>query len=177
MNTPAHDDPAVPEQAVPGPAATEPATLEVGLGSGLPSAATRRLPMLNPGLQGVDNGTAPASSRIAEGLHFSGHARLQGPLSVAGVVEGNLLQADGAQVSVVVTETGRVQGDIVADKISVMGTVSGLLNAGSGHVTLHDGSSITGHVRYGRIQVNGADLNATLERVAAGHTPPRHPAD
>jgi cytoskeletal protein CcmA (bactofilin family) len=65
-----------------------------------------------------------------------------------------------------VTESGRVKGDISADKISVMGQTDGLLDAGSGQVTLHDVSVVKGHVRYGRIQVNGADLNATLERVA-----------
>jgi cytoskeletal protein CcmA (bactofilin family) len=89
-------------------------------------------------------------------------------VSISGDVQGNIRQAEGAHVAVVVTETGRVQGDIVADKISVMGQTDGTLDAGSGQVTLHDASVVKGHVRYGRVQVNGADLNATLERVAPG---------
>jgi hypothetical protein len=41
-----------------------------------------------------------------------------------------------------------------------------VLDSGEGEVALHDTASVHGLVRYGRIQVNGADLNATLERVA-----------
>jgi cytoskeletal protein CcmA (bactofilin family) len=103
---------------------------------------------------------------LAEGLHFVGHAQLSGPCSIAGTVEGNLSQAPGALVSVVVTATGRVQGDITAQKISIMGHTDGVLDSGQGEVSLHDTASVRGLVRYGRIQVNGADLNATLERVA-----------
>ena len=70
------------------------------------------------------------------------------------------------EVAVVVTETGQVKGDITAQKISVMGRTEGILDSGQGEVALHDTASVHGLVRYGRIQVNGADLNATLERVA-----------
>lgn len=110
--------------------------------------------------------TASARSMLAEGLHFVGNALLRGPFSVAGQVDGNLTQAEGVQVSVVVTETGRVKGDIIAHKISVMGHTDGVLDSGPGEVSLHASASVHGLVRYGRIQVNGADLNATLERVA-----------
>ena len=65
------------------------------------------------------------------------------------------------------TETGIVKGDITAQRISVRGWTEGLLDAGTGEVTLHDGAQVQGRVRYGRIQVNGADLNATLERVVS----------
>jgi hypothetical protein len=47
-----------------------------------------------------------------------------------------------------------------------MGHTDGILDSGQGEVALHDTASVHGLVRYGRIQVNGADLNATLERVA-----------
>ena len=108
---------------------------------------------------------SPLRSMVAEGMHFVGNAQLRGPCSVAGQVEGNLTQAPDAVVAVVVTETGRVKGDITARKISVMGHTDGILDSGEGEVALHDTASVHGLVRYGRIQVNGADLNATLERV------------
>jgi hypothetical protein len=53
-----------------------------------------------------------------------------------------------------------------------MGHTEGILDAGQGEVSLHDTADVHGVVRYGRIQVNGANLNATLERAV----PPR-PAD
>lgn len=143
--------------------------LQVPLGNAMPPVQSAHLPVLQPQLpsQWSDTDPAgPACSLLAEGLHFVGHAALSGPCSIAGTVEGNLTQAPGAVVSVVVTETGRVKGDITAQKISVMGHTDGVLDAGQGEVALHDTASVHGLVRYGRIQVNGADLNATLERAA-----------
>ena len=120
---------------------------------------------LNEGLE-----PGQARSMVAEGMHFVGNAELRGPCSVAGEVDGNLTQAAGALVAVVVTETGRVKGDITAQKISVMGHTDGVLDSGEGEVSLHDTASVHGLVRYGRIQVNGADLNATLERATVKKT-------
>ncbi len=106
----------------------------------------------------------PSRSMVAEGMRFAGNAWLRGPCSIAGQVEGNLTQAQGSEAAVVVTETGHVKGDITAVKISVMGQTDGILDAGQGEVSLHDTARVQGIIRYGRIQVNGADLNATLER-------------
>ena len=147
-----------------------PQSLEVDVGRAMPPAMADNIPMLQT--QGdapapIDATDAVASrSMLAEGIHFVGNALLRGPFSVSGQIDGNLTQADGVQVSVVVTETGRVKGDITAHKISVMGHTDGVLDSGQGEVSLHDSASVHGLVRYGRIQVNGADLNATLERVA-----------
>ena len=147
-----------------------PTTLEVDVGRSMPPSQAATLPTLHTEVQALaatgDQDGSNARSLIAEGMHFVGNALLRGPCSVAGLVEGNLTQADGVVVSVVVTETGHVKGDITAQKISVMGRTEGVLDSGQGEVALHDTASVHGLVRYGRIQVNGADLNATLERVA-----------
>ena len=143
--------------------------LEVDVGKPMPTTQAAHMPLL----QARSGSEAPIElpegsplrSMVAEGMHFVGNAQLCGPCSVAGQVEGNLTQAAGAVVAVVVTETGRVKGDITARKISVMGHTDGILDSGEGEVALHDTASVHGLVRYGRIQVNGADLNATLERV------------
>lgn len=147
-----------------------PTTLEVDVGRSMPPSQAATLPTLHTEVQALpamgDHDSATARSLVAEGMHFLGNALLRGPCSVAGLVEGNLTQADGVVVSVVVTETGHVKGDITAQKISVMGRTEGVLDSGHGEVALHDTASVHGLVRYGRIQVNGADLNATLERVS-----------
>ncbi len=159
--------------AVPAPpeddAMDSPQALEVDVGRAMPPAMGQGIPML----QSAEGGTPidateanNARSMLAEGIHFVGNALLRGPCSVAGHFDGNLTQTEGIQVSVIVTETGRVKGDITAHKISVMGHTDGVLDSGQGEVSLHDSASVHGLVRYGRIQVNGADLNATLERVA-----------
>lgn len=145
------------------------APLVVAVGRAMPVAPPDRLPRLHATEAVAPAGAsrlAPARSMLAEGVHFVGNVLLRGPCSVAGQVDGNITQAPGLQVSVVVTETGRVKGDITAHKISIMGHTDGVLDSGPGEVTIHDSASVRGLVRYGRIQVNGADLNATLERVA-----------
>ena len=148
------------------------AALEVDMGNALPPANPGAVPVLGqqhmtaaPVESVVDSS---AHSMVADGLHFVGNAVLRGPCSIAGQVVGNITPAPQALVSVVVTETGRIKGDVTAHKISVMGHTEGVLDSGQGDVVLFETASVHGLVRYGRIQVNGADLNATLERVSTG---------
>jgi cytoskeletal protein CcmA (bactofilin family) len=103
---------------------------------------------------------------IEEGITFTGNAALQGTCTIAGQIVGNLKELAGATSQIVITETGSVKGDIFSRKVSVMGTCSGTIDASGGSVDLHAKSVVSGHIRYGQLQVNGADLNATLERVA-----------
>lgn len=167
QNTP--DTPSAPgEAAASDPGLSSPPSMEVDVGNAMPPSRPSQMPVLQntgPSTE-LNEGLEPGQSRsmLAEGMHFVGNAELRGPCSVAGEVDGNLTQATGALVAVVVTETGRVKGDITAQKISVMGHTDGVLDSGEGEVSLHDTASVHGLVRYGRIQVNGADLNATLER-------------
>lgn len=102
---------------------------------------------------------------IEEGITFTGNVALQGMCTIAGEVIGNFKEQAGASSQIVITETGNVKGDIFSSKVSVMGTCSGTINASGGSVDLHAKSVVNGHIRYGQLQVNGADLNATLERV------------
>lgn len=155
-----HDD-----QGLASPYATvSDGALAVEVGRAMPPAGPAHLPQLNTPMAPPAQMLAPDCSTVAEGMQFVGNALLRGPCCVSGDVLGNLTQAEGASASVVVTETGTVKGDISAKKISVMGRTEGMLDAGHGEVALHDTASVHGVVRYGRIQVNGADLNATLER-------------
>jgi cytoskeletal protein CcmA (bactofilin family) len=147
---------------------TVPGALQVPVGSAMYSGESKQVPTLQalvpmPLAAGEHN---DKSSMIAEGVNFVGNAQLIGLCSVGGKVEGNLVQSPGQSITVIVSETGHVKGDIVADNISVMGQTDGLLDAGGGSVALHDASRVSGHVRYTRLQVNGADLNATLEKAA-----------
>lgn len=146
-----------------------PAAVSQSLGTAMPPSQLSAIPMLRPQRSGpVDTG-APIDETprtvIADGLRFVGNAVLCSTCSISGHVQGDLKQSRGMQTAVVVTETGHVIGDIVAHQISVMGCTEGTLDAAGGSVSLHNSASVAGHVRYSRIQVNGADLNATLERV------------
>lgn len=165
------DQPAQPEAGMSTGQLT-PSTVNVAVGTALPSSAALQLPTLKTEAQAVglpETGERP--SLIAEGVSFVGNAQLTGVCSVGGKVEGNLVQSQGHSITVIVTESGYVKGDIVASNISIMGQTDGLLDATGGSVTLHDASRVSGHVRYNRLQVNGADLNATLEKAAGTGAP------
>lgn len=149
-----------------------PSAVNVAVGTALPSSAALQLPTLKTEAQTVGlPATGERQSLIAEGVNFVGNAQLSGVCSVGGKVEGNLVQSQGYSITVIVTESGYVKGDIIASNISIMGQTDGLLDATGGSVTLHDASRVSGHVRYNRLQVNGADLNATLEKAAGTGTP------
>jgi cytoskeletal protein CcmA (bactofilin family) len=164
---PAPTSPAV-QTAAPASAAQAPKSMQVQAGAAMYSGQPGQLPTLQVPALATGTGHEPndKSSMIAEGVNFVGNAQLIGLCSVGGKVEGNLVQSMGQSITVIVAETGYVKGDIVADNISVMGQTDGLLDAGGGSVALHDASRVSGHVRYNRLQVNGADLNATLEKAA-----------
>lgn len=168
---------ATPTDTRPEPARTADAAerLQVGMGRPLPPGAGQ-VPLLRPQPAPPAAGataaavrsrgdTVPTCTTLAQGLHFIGTVRLTGACSIGGHFEGTISQLPGTPASVVVSETGRLKGNIHAHKISVMGEVEGLIDAGHGEVSLHDHARVYGKVRYGRIIVNGADLNATLERV------------
>ncbi len=144
------------------------------LGSAMPDAhkapLLTQVETLTPS-QTTDGASATSSKAdklclIEEGLTFTGNVSLQGPCTIAGDIIGNLREQPNASSQIVITETGSVEGDIFSHKVSVMGCYNGTIDASGGSVDLHDKSVVSGHIRYGQLQVNGADLNATLERVA-----------
>jgi cytoskeletal protein CcmA (bactofilin family) len=138
---------------------------EVPMGQSMPEL--KQVPTLQPTLQAltVPAGSGGRHSTIADGLSFTGSANISGSLTVAGEVQGDVRVAATEEGHVTITETGTVVGDITARNISVLGQTEGLLDAAGGRVSLHSTASVSGRIRYTHLQVNGADLNAQLERV------------
>lgn len=163
----AASDPETPPEGAAGNEAASIAPPEVTLGQNMPQV--QGLPVLSPVTQPAPSpagsGQAARHSTLAQGLSFTGSAVVEGSLTVAGEVTGQLHLPAPAHGHVTVTETGSVDGDIRARNISVLGITNGLLDAGGGKVTLHGTASVSGRIRYTHLQVNGADLNAQLERV------------
>lgn len=164
--THAHRNPHLPMDSFQDPSAPVDALPpEVPMGQAMPGQLGQ-VPVLQPALQAVAPLQAMAHhTTLASGLAFTGSARIEGSVTVAGEVQGDLLLQGAADGHVTVTETGTVVGDISAPNISVLGQTVGLLDASGGRVTLHETASVSGRIRYTHLQVNGADLNAQLERV------------
>ncbi len=146
-------------------AAGAPSGIAVKAGAQLPPGAAA-VPQL-AAQQALGSAAPSGNSAIAAGMSFQGNAVVSGGCLIAGSFTGNVSQAEGAQVSVTITETGHLRGDVKAHQIVVMGKTQGLLDASAGMVTLHETSNVQGHVRYAKLQVNGAELNATLEKASA----------
>ena len=142
-----------------------PVVPQVAMGQAMPE--THRLPTLVPTMQAVALKRTGSNnvSTLGEGLSFVGSARIDGSLTVSGEVQGDIELDGGGTGHVTVTQTGNVVGDIRAKNISVLGQTVGTLDAAGGRVSLHDTASVSGRIRYTHLQVNGADLNAQLERV------------
>lgn len=157
--------PAAPSPHSPPASPPTPDVPQVAMGQAMPE--TRHLPTLLPTVQAIaaeGRGSANVST-LGQGLSFIGSARIDGSLTVSGEVQGDIeLQGSGSG-HVTITQTGTVVGDIRARNISVLGQTVGTLDAGGGRVSLHDTASVSGRIRYTHLQVNGADLNAQLERV------------
>jgi cytoskeletal protein CcmA (bactofilin family) len=157
-DVPASDTP----DASPAPETSE--VPQVPMGQSMPE--THRLPTLIT-KQAV---TAPRAggtnvSTLGQGLSFVGTAHIDGSLTVSGEVQGDIELEGSGSGHVTITQTGTVVGDIRARNISVLGQTVGTLDAAGGRVSLHDTASVSGRIRYTHLQVNGADLNAQLERV------------
>lgn len=151
-----------------GEAAPEAAGVAVPMGQAMP--VVERVPVLLEGQEAAAPaplGDEPSRhSMIGHGLSFTGSIDIAGSLTIAGELLGDVRVAETATAGhVTVTESGTVVGDVRARNISVLGSTEGLLDAGGGKVSLHSSASVAGRIRYTHLQVNGADLNAQLERV------------
>ncbi len=139
-------------------------TVEVPLGDTM--APVDQIPVRLPQTQAVQTGAgAERISTLAEGLSFTGSATLDGSITVSGEFQGDIRVLDHSDGHVTITETGMVVGDVRSRQIAVLGQTAGTLDAAGGKVLLHASSSVSGRIRYTHLQVNGADLNAQLERV------------
>lgn len=152
----------MPAVTIATPVAQAAPSLAMSSGSSLPPS--RAVPQLLPQQMLPADDIAAGHSAIAQGISFKGRATVASGCMIGGEWVGNIDQAPGKQVHITVTISGRVTGDVQAHQISVLGSTNGLIDASEGQVTLHESASVHGHVRYAKLQVNGADLNATLEK-------------
>lgn len=156
------------------PAPGDGPAVEVPLGDSLPPAPPPaeplRLAMRAPIAR--RDGALPLTT-LCDGMSFTGDADVDGSFLLSGEFQGNVRIAEHCDGQVTIDETGVLVGDVRSRHIAVLGQSTGLLDAGGGDVLLHASSVVSGKIRYTHLQVNGADLNAQLERVRAEGEPQR----
>lgn len=102
------------------------------------------------------------STLIAKETSIEGRMLVQSGVRIDGSLRGGI-HADGDQeVTVVISATGRIEGDVRAHKVVVAGTVSGQIHA-IDRVELHTGCLVEGDIKYGSIAIeHGAKVHGLL---------------
>jgi cytoskeletal protein CcmA (bactofilin family) len=100
-----------------------------------------------------------AVTLIATGTEISGDLRFSHQLYLNGHVTGDIVAVDGDDATVVISESGRVTGDIRARNVIVGGQVQGNVFAG-GRVELASSARVRGDVHYRLMEMQ---LGATVD--------------
>lgn len=102
-----------------------------------------------------DYGTADGSrSQLGKGSSVTGDLQFPGTLELLGEVRGSV-----AAHSIVVGESGVVDGSLVAQSVTLRGRFDGEVTCESAH--LHAGAEVTGRITYRRLSIeSGARVEA-----------------
>lgn len=99
---------------------------------------------------------------IGTGSILQGDLEFTGGLRVDGQVKGHVSAQDSSNGTLVLSESGVVEGDINVPHVVINGTVKGNI-ASSGHVELQANAKITGDIHYKAVEMElGAVLNGSL---------------
>lgn len=99
---------------------------------------------------------------------FKGDLEFGGGLRVDGQVQGKILAKDDGNSTVVVSESGQVEGDISVPHVIINGTVNGNIKSVA-KVELQEKARINGDVHYKAVEMAlGASINGNLVCEAAG---------
>jgi cytoskeletal protein CcmA (bactofilin family) len=114
--------------------------------------------------QAVPQGPEPAI--IEQGCTLEGKLVMNRPIRIEGELKGSVISSE----SVLVTESGTVEGDITARSVEVRGAVVGSLT-GSREVILHPGGKLHGDVETSSFVVErGAYFNGSTRMRLPQHT-------
>jgi len=99
---------------------------------------------------------------IGEGSVLQGDLEFKGGLRVDGHVKGHLTSSDGNNGTIVLSETGVIEGDVTVPHVVINGTVNGNV-VSSGHVELQSKAKVNGDIHYKAVEMElGAQLNGSL---------------
>lgn len=128
--------------------------------------------MLGSKKPGAPAGSAPPSGEgkpvdtidtlIGQKAVFKGDLEFSGGLRVDGQIKGNVIARDESNSTVVVSESGEVEGNITVPHVVVNGTINGNIKSG-GRVELQSKARINGDVHYKAVEMElGASINGNL---------------
>jgi cytoskeletal protein CcmA (bactofilin family) len=99
---------------------------------------------------------------IGAGSILQGDLEFTGGLRVDGHVKGHLSAQDANQGTLVLSESGIIEGDVNVPHVVINGSVKGNI-VSSGHVELQAKAKVTGDIHYKAVEMElGAVLNGSL---------------
>lgn len=114
----------------------------------------------------------PIKSLIAEGSHISGDIRFTDGLRIDGEVHGDIRANEEHSSLLVISESARVSGTVMADHIIINGTVKGPVYA-QHMLELQPKARIEGEVQYAALEMHqGALITGQLRPLLEGEEKP-----
>ena len=104
-------------------------------------------------------------SLIGESCRVVGDVYFEGELHIDGYIQGNIYAKPGKEATVIIGETGCVEGEVVSPVVVINGAVMGDVRA---ECKLHLGecSKVEGTVYYHLIEMEvGAEINGALNKI------------
>lgn len=102
------------------------------------------------------------STVVGQGTRLSGDLSFTGGLHLDGSITGNVSAEEGAEATLIVSEQGRIEGDVRVANLILNGTIVGDVYA-TERVELASRARVTGTVRYNLLEMAmGAEVNGQL---------------
>lgn len=101
---------------------------------------------------------------------ITGDVVFSGGLRVDGTIRGNVSEQNGESGTIIIGENGQIEGAVSANKIVLIGTVIGPVNAGE-FIELQTKARITGDLSYKALEMHmGAVIDGKLVHADNGAT-------
>ncbi|MEJ2688046.1 MAG: polymer-forming cytoskeletal protein [Gammaproteobacteria bacterium] len=105
---------------------------------------------------------ADIDTLIGQHTEVEGDVRFKGGLHVNGVIKGNVIAEQDSSSVLVLSEQGRIEGEVRVPHVILNGTVTGDVHAGE-RIELAARARVTGNVFYNLIEMAmGAEVNGNL---------------
>ena len=114
----------------------------------------------------------PIKSLIAEGSQISGDIRFTDGMRIDGEVSGNIRASEDHASILVISDSAKVTGEVVADHIIINGAVKGPVHAHH-MLELQPKARIEGDVKYAALEMHqGALITGQLQPILASEEKP-----
>ena len=121
--------------------------------------------------------SARIDTLVGQGTEINGDLVFSGGLHVDGRINGNVVAEDGSSAILILSEFGRIEGDVKAPNMVLNGEIVGDVY-GSTRVELAPKSRIKGSVYYNLIEMAiGAEVNGGLVHQPQGSQQPKRLED